>query len=29
MSATLAVYLAARSVTDERHRLRLERLQHN
>ena len=26
LSVTLAVYLAARSVTDERHRLRLERL---
>jgi putative ABC transport system permease protein len=26
ISVTLAVHLAARSVTDERHRLRLERL---
>jgi putative ABC transport system permease protein len=28
ISVTLAVYLAARSITDERHRLRLERLRH-
>ena len=27
LSVALAVYLAARSVTDERHRLRMERLQ--